>query len=264
MLRFAAVSITVHLLVLAPWPAPELSDYPSVTVLSVGLTTVEQNVVSANVYPVATAPESQPAETNSDRSVPRPAQHDSRDSGRGAPTTPTVTKLMIKQTTHKREDMREGQLVMETLPPSALSEPPRTAPRTSTRRQPPYLDQPIAMSPPIQFEPSVITVSATTREPRSVSAHIRGKLQTDLARYFSYPAIARQRGWQGHVQIGFRVEADGKLSNIYIARSSGYRLLDTSALKSLRQVEPLVEAATLLKGKSVDMELPVIYRLERP
>ena len=96
------------------------------------------------------------------------------------------------------------------------------------------------------------------------SAHIRGKLQTDLARYFSYPAIARQRGWQGHVQIGFRVQPDGKLTNIYIVRSSGYRLLDKSALKALRQVEPLTEAVTLLEGKSVDMQLPVIYKLEKP
>ncbi len=265
MLRFAAVSITVHLLVLAPWPGPRLSDYRADAVLSVGLTTLEQNVVSANAHPAATTRELQPAKTNIDRSVPRPAYKNNRDSGRGAPTeTPSVAKLAAKETTRKREDIREGPLMMDTVPPSALPEVPRTAPHTNTRRQLSSRDAPVAISAPVQFEPPVTTVSTNTSEPRSVSAHIRGKLQTDLARYFSYPAIARQRGWQGHVQIGFRVEADGKLSNIYIARSSGYRLLDTSALKSLRQVEPLAEAATLLKGKSVDMELPIIYRLEQP
>ena len=66
------------------------------------------------------------------------------------------------------------------------------------------------------------------------------------------------------MQVGFNVQPDGKLTNIYIARSSGYRLLENSALKALRQVEPLVEAATLLKGKSVNIELPVIYKLEQP
>jgi TonB family protein len=66
------------------------------------------------------------------------------------------------------------------------------------------------------------------------------------------------------VQIRFRVQPDGKLTNIYIARSSGYRLLDKSALKALQHVEPLVEVTALLKGKSVDMELPVIYKLEQP
>ncbi len=115
------------------------------------------------------------------------------------------------------------------------------------------------------FEPPITTANTTTDgKPKLASVHIREKLQTDLARYFSYPAIARQRGWQGRVQIGFRVQPDGKLTNIYIARSSGYRLLDKSALKALRRVEPLAEAATLLNGKSIDMELPVIYKLEQP
>ena len=117
----------------------------------------------------------------------------------------------------------------------------------------------------VKFEQPVTTVNTTTgNKTKLASAHIRGKLRTDLARYFSYPAIARQRGWQGHVQIGFRIQPDGKLTHIYIARSSGYRLLDKSALKALRQVEPLVEVKTLLKGKSVDIELPIIYKLEQP
>lgn len=121
------------------------------------------------------------------------------------------------------------------------------------------------MSSVVKFERRATTSDTTTGgESKSASAHIRGKLRTNLARYFSYPAIARRRGWQGHVQIGFRLQPDGKLTDIYIARSSGYRLLDKSAIKALRQVEPLAEAATLLKGKSIDMELPVIYKLEQP
>jgi TonB family protein len=263
MLRFVAVSVAVHLLVLAPWPAPRLADYRSDVVLSVGLTTLDRKNVLTKVSTAAIPQDSRLVGTNTNRSDPQPAHDSKRDSTHGAPTP--ITTVVINETRRRSEDIGVGPFVMETALPIALSEPSKAATYTGTQHQRPPVDTPIAMSSPFKFEEPVATANMTAHgETKSASAQIRGKLQTDLARYFSYPAIARQRGWQGHVRIGFRIESDGKLSNIYIARSSGYRLLDTSALKALRRVEPLADAATLLKGKTVDMELPVIYRLEQP
>ncbi|MFQ5757191.1 MAG: TonB family protein [Acidiferrobacterales bacterium] len=105
-------------------------------------------------------------------------------------------------------------------------------------------------------------VASTADARETARARIRGRLQTDLSRYFSYPAIARQRGWQGHVRVEFTVEPDGRLTHLRIARSSGYAVLDTSALKALRQLGVLAEARNWLAGQAVKVELPVIYRLE--
>jgi len=94
-----------------------------------------------------------------------------------------------------------------------------------------------------------------------VHAQIRARLRTDLARYFDYPYVARLRGWEGTVLLGLRVEADGRLDRITIERSSGYALLDHSALNSLARLGRLAEASQWLDGRDMDMQLPVIYRL---
>ncbi len=266
MLKFAAVSAAVHLMALASWPVPILPDYRSDAVLSIGLVTLDRASVSTDVRTVATSQASRLAGTRTNRPKLRHTRDNERDSNFDTPTKiRTVAKLEVNKTPRKRKDIRPDSIVTKTAVPIAFRESSNTAPFTGTQRHRRPLDKPTVMPSTVEFEQPVTTANTTTGDKTKLaSAHIRGKLQTNLARYFSYPAIARQRGWQGHVQIRFRVQPDGKLANIYIARSSGYRLLDKSALKALRQVEPLVEAATLLGGKSVDIELPVIYKLEQP
>lgn len=88
-----------------------------------------------------------------------------------------------------------------------------------------------------------------------------GDLQTRLSRYLVYPPLARQRGWEGTVLLGLRVESDGRVGKIRIERSSGYAVLDHSALDSLTRLGQLAEASAWLNGRGLDMQLPVIYRL---
>jgi periplasmic protein TonB len=110
---------------------------------------------------------------------------------------------------------------------------------------------------------AVAPADETTEElAQLAAASARAQFAADLSRHFSYPPIARQRGWQGNVRVEFRVEADGRLTNIRIAQSSGYDVLDSSALKALHEVGYLREARTWLNGQAIDIELPVIYRLE--
>lgn len=88
-----------------------------------------------------------------------------------------------------------------------------------------------------------------------------GLLQTRLSRHLVYPPLARERGWEGTVWLGLRVESDGRLDDIRLERSSGHAVLDHSALNSLRRIGHLVEARTWLDGRSIDVQLPVVYRL---
>lgn len=86
-------------------------------------------------------------------------------------------------------------------------------------------------------------------------------LAAQLAHYFSYPALARRQGWEGQVLLALTIEPDGQLDNLQVARSSGYAVLDAAALHALQRVGRLSAAADWLAGSTLDMQLPVIYRL---
>lgn len=88
-----------------------------------------------------------------------------------------------------------------------------------------------------------------------------GTLQTQLSQFLVYPPLARRRGWEGTVLLGLRVESDGHLDRIHIEQSSGYAVLDHSALNSLIRLGHLADASAWLNGHDMEMQLPVIYRL---
>ena len=90
---------------------------------------------------------------------------------------------------------------------------------------------------------------------------LQGELQTRLSRYLVYPPLARARGWEGRVLLAFNIETDGQLENIRVAQSSGFAVLDDSALNSLYQVGRLAEAVAWLQGHPLTMQIPVIYQL---
>ena len=49
--------------------------------------------------------------------------------------------------------------------------------------------------------------------------------------------------------------------HIHVIDSSGYRILDKAAVKSVRHIAALPEASPWLQGQSIDVILPVIYKL---
>lgn len=49
-----------------------------------------------------------------------------------------------------------------------------------------------------------------------------------------YPAVARERGWQGTVKLRIELLANGRVGEVEVAQSSGYPVLDEAALRSVR------------------------------
>lgn len=76
----------------------------------------------------------------------------------------------------------------------------------------------------------------------------------------AYPLLARRRGWEGYVLLGFVIAANGDIRNVHVARSSGNAVLDQSALRALNQVRRVPDGLWI-DGHSVDLQLPVIFRL---
>jgi protein TonB len=113
--------------------------------------------------------------------------------------------------------------------------------------------------------------SAQTRPARdaghdkvATAAAVLGEVRSRLARYLAYPALARARGWEGTVLVGFRLALDGQLEAVRVARSSGYDILDASALDSLGKVGRIHDVAGTSAAHSQQLELAVMYRLAPP
>lgn len=90
--------------------------------------------------------------------------------------------------------------------------------------------------------------------------YLLGEVRNYLSRYLVYPSRAKKRGWEGEVLVGFKVDAEGRLASVHLTRSSGYSLLDDSALAAMNKIEtiPLVETRRFLP---MELELPVLYQL---
>lgn len=76
-----------------------------------------------------------------------------------------------------------------------------------------------------------------------------------------YPDLARKRGQEGTVQIRCQVNSDGKVVNVSLARSSGHKLLDDAAMKTVAKwkFRPAMSGGTAVAGSVV---VPVDFRLK--
>lgn len=110
----------------------------------------------------------------------------------------------------------------------------------------------------------VPTPADNTRQREALRNYLLGELRDQLSRYLTYPQRARRRGWEGEVLLELNISTQGRLQDIQLVRSSGYAALDRSAIKSLSRVDKLKlpEATTL--QQTVNLQLPVIYRLNSP
>ncbi len=91
---------------------------------------------------------------------------------------------------------------------------------------------------------------------------VRADVAAELAKHFRYPRLARSRGWEGQVVLTFRVQPDGRLTDIRVEKSSGRAILDEAALQALRSVERIPGVAERATGSTISLTLPVTYRLQ--
>ncbi len=90
--------------------------------------------------------------------------------------------------------------------------------------------------------------------------YLRQQLKQAIKARFTYPRIARRMGWEGLVGISLHIENDGSLKQVQIARSSGHKVLDENARKTIQSIGRL-QIASNLAIKASDTEIEVLYRL---
>ncbi|MEN6318407.1 MAG: energy transducer TonB [Syntrophaceae bacterium] len=84
-------------------------------------------------------------------------------------------------------------------------------------------------------------------------AYIRDK----ILRNVSYPDAARRKGWQGKVLLSFIITADGSARALKIIKSSGFTMLDKSAIAAVKDTAPFPKPPV-----EAQLVIPIIYHLE--
>ena len=84
-------------------------------------------------------------------------------------------------------------------------------------------------------------------------AYIRDK----ILRNVNYPDAARRMGWQGKVILSFIIMADGSVKEFKIIKSSGFPMLDKSAIETVKDTAPFPKPPV-----EAQLVIPIVYRLE--
>ena len=75
-----------------------------------------------------------------------------------------------------------------------------------------------------------------------------------------YPNRAKRRMWEGTVELRVSIRADGEIQDVHVLESSGHRILDQDALKTVRLASPLT-LNHLVDRPTVMIDLPIVYEL---
>jgi len=82
-----------------------------------------------------------------------------------------------------------------------------------------------------------------------------------LTASFVYPPIARRLGQQGRVVVTVNLGGQGQIQQAELFESSGYRVLDQAALRSIRDIRQAPQLIQWLNGRPARIRVPVVYRL---
>lgn len=249
---FFVASLCVHaglLIVLAEEP-PAAYGTTTPTTLSVTLHLIEPAVAAASRPAVAPPAESTVAASRPAASVRRLEQ----------------LKRLARSSLH-------AAAAKPIAPP--VEQRPRKPDReiaSATDRSPPPVNE-LAPAPDATDATDAASVATPSVAERTAGTHaappqqavaraqMRALLLADLGRRFTYPVLARRRGWQGEVLLSVTIHPSGMLERVQIAQSSGHDVLDRAAVSAMLHVKRVAEAGASLHGQDLQLLLPVIYRL---
>lgn len=108
-------------------------------------------------------------------------------------------------------------------------------------------------------------VAPGDNDPNALARYGRA-LSSLLERQQHYPRLAAMRGWEGEVRLQLSIARKGTIVAIQIAHSSGFDVLDRSALELVQQLPeallPPVPAA--LREREFQIVVPILYQLRKP
>ena len=177
---------------------------------------------------------------------------------------------------------RKAEPVPTAVPPQPVPHTPAPQPVRIAVREPSPVSAPT--SPPSTNDvatptplanapaspPSAHAVGRESPEPQAsgdgVNADELRRYRVALAsaarRFKRYPAVAREQGWEGTVEVAIRVNSVLPAPEVVLVRSSGRELLDEQALQMMTQAARATTPPEGLRGRDFEIPLPVRFSLD--
>lgn len=106
------------------------------------------------------------------------------------------------------------------------------------------------------------TLQLNTSELRYQKYLLNMKQKIEL--YWEYPDLAARNGWQGNLKINFRINKDGAVSDIELAKSSGYPMLDDAAITAIRLASPFPPFPGNFEIEDINIKGQFVYHIIVP
>ena len=145
--------------------------------------------------------------------------------------------------------------VSESLVPVAASKvetPPSLPPSAPAASAPPGRAT-VAAAASRPEEPGTPAEKARKKYLKEHFTYIRDAILNKL----SYPHMARKMGWSGTVKISFCVCENGSVTDVKVVNSSGFGLLDNSAVDTIKKTAPFPKPPIM-----AEVVMPITYKLD--
>lgn len=78
-----------------------------------------------------------------------------------------------------------------------------------------------------------------------------------ITKNLGYPPAARKFGWKGSLTVTFVICEGGRVENIRVVKSSGYKILDDNAVNTIKSIQPFPRPPA-----KAEIVIPIEYRFE--
>ena len=76
-----------------------------------------------------------------------------------------------------------------------------------------------------------------------------------------YPPLARKKGYEGVVRVGFTIKKNGKLEDLHVLRPCHCEALDSAATEAIKKASPFGPVPETFPDEGIRLEIDVAYRL---
>ncbi|MGW8187203.1 MAG: TonB family protein [Desulfobacterales bacterium] len=257
----ATVAVGIHTLLMSmDFDWLNLAGYkkPSTGSVTITLESVQPRMITPKINPLP--PHRYPPEINKvvDEKIPKIE----------TPPSPTANEKPVETTKKpeknqslpkpvppktKRQEKRQEPALQDHVPQASLESVPEEPLQASDAQPPP------AEEPPTGFEGQSMAASTT-------QADLPPAVEDAIPEYrknppISYPTRARRKGYEGTVMLEVLVNRNGRVDDLRVLASSGYEILDRSAVKSVKtwSFKPAKKG-----NETVDMwvKVPVRFKLK--
>lgn len=243
--HFLAASVVAHAALVGSWLEEALAPHAQTSSLQV--------VVHASIATTASTGEIR-------KTSPQPKEVDPKPIAESLPQTeklvpPANVGGKLRSTPPVPEYKEPHRNVRPEAKTTAHVKPKKPTPSTEIARSE---STPSAQKQETPYSPSPI-LSPVASQWRT---EIQAALMTSMQQHFRYPLVARKRGWQGIVRLRFTVDGEGKIEKVEVTESSGYAVLDRSALSSARRIAELPVRVFDHSIPLTPIDIPVRYQLQ--